>query len=101
MSIIDSTGNYALVVDETEDTFVVKYLRKLHGEFVYSEELSVLSHDECDFYRTEQEGLNVGGYQLTEDGGIVEVDPDYEPSETSEDESISDDSAFEESEEEC
>lgn len=101
MSIIDSTGNYALIVDETEDTFVVKYLKKLNGEFVYSEEMNVLSHDECDFYLTEEEGLNVGGYQMTENGSIVEVDPDYEPSETSEDESISDDSAFEESEEEC
>lgn len=101
MSIIDLTGNYALVVDETEDTFVVKYLQKLRKEFVYSEELNVLSHDECDFYLTEEEGMSVGGYYRDESGEIKEVDPDYEPSDTSEDESISDDSAYEESEEEC
>ena len=100
MSIIDSTGNYALIVDETDETFMVKYLQKVKGEFVYSHEVNVLSHNECDFYITEEEGMNVGGFYIDESGDIKELDPDYEPSVTSEDESVSDDSAYVESEEE-
>lgn len=96
MSVIDSNNNYALVVDEVGDTFIVKYLTKVGEQFVYSNDTSVVNQDEVDFYLTEEEGLNTGGYFRDECGEIKESDPDYEPSEESE---SSEESDVEDSEE--
>ncbi len=96
MSIVDSNNNYALVVDEVGDTFVVKYLTKVGEQFVYSNDTSLVNQDEVDFYLTEEDGLHTCGYFMDEVGEIKESDPDYEPSYESE---TSEESEYEESEE--
>ena len=100
MSVIDSNNNYALVVDEVGDTFIVKYLTKVGVQFVYSGDTTIVNQEDVDFYLTEEEGLNTCGYFMDEYGEIKESDPDYEPSEESDDEEESDEEEFHEDSEE-